>query len=105
MNQKNIIAGFKTTGIYPFNPRVLVPESNTDASDSPLSLCKATGLKYIPLYSPQPKFQKSLSHIAELSFTDEEMVRYERKDMTYLMRGMNSGCNFTTLSLTLNQKN
>ena len=79
MNQKNIIAGFKTTGIYPFNPRVLVPESNTDASDSPLSLCKATGLKYIPLYSPQPKFQKSLSHIAELSFTDEEMVRYERR--------------------------
>ena len=51
MTMKNIIGGFKTTGIYPFNPDELMPEKPSSPY-SPSSLCERTGLKYIPLFSP-----------------------------------------------------
>ena len=48
MTMKNVVGGFKTTGVYPFNPDELIPSPHS----SPPSLCKRTGLKYIPFCSP-----------------------------------------------------
>ena len=68
MTMKNIVAGFRTTGIYPFNPKALLPQPDIDPqSFSPASLCKRTGLKYIPLYSPVPKFRKGESSSATVT--------------------------------------
>jgi hypothetical protein len=52
MSMKNIRSGFKITGIYPFDPKALIPDSVTDndpISFDPSSLCQQTGVKYIPL--------------------------------------------------------
>ena len=58
MSQKYILAGFRTTGIYPFCRTKLLPDVEVgDKSYSncvPGSLPKRTGLAYIPLYSPKP---------------------------------------------------
>ena len=51
MTLKNIMSGFETTGIYPFNPKALVPEE-TFTEFHPEELSKSTGIKFIPLYSP-----------------------------------------------------
>ena len=42
----NIISGFRTTGIYPFNRQVFSPPGDE------MSLTKENGLAFIPLYSP-----------------------------------------------------
>ena len=54
MNMSNVIAGFRTTGIFPFNRNALLPvtESQTPSKFNPKSLCKGTKLKFIPVYSP-----------------------------------------------------
>ena len=49
MTAANIRAGFKTTGICPFNPNELI--SDKPVSPCP-SLCQKSHLKYIPFYSP-----------------------------------------------------
>ena len=60
MSMKNITSGFKTTGIYPFNPRALQPEvEKVSPLFNPASLCEKTGINYIPLYSPHRKFRHS----------------------------------------------
>ena len=51
MTLKNIMSGFETTGIYPFNPKTLLPEE-TFTEFHPEELSKSTGTKFIPLYSP-----------------------------------------------------
>ena len=48
MTAHNIKAGFKTTGIYPYNPEAAIQRKA--ASPHP-SLCQRTGLQYIPFYS------------------------------------------------------
>lgn len=51
MTMKNITAGFRVTGIYPFNREaVLVKKEFTQFQ--PEDLLKSSGLKFIPLYSP-----------------------------------------------------
>jgi hypothetical protein len=47
MTMTNVISGFRTTGIYPFNRGALLPEEVENAD-----LCKETGLKFIPLLTP-----------------------------------------------------
>lgn len=57
MNQKNIISGFRVTGICPFDPSKVqgtVPASPPlkNRVFKPEMLSQRTGLAYIPLYSP-----------------------------------------------------
>ena len=52
MSMSSVIAGFRTTGVYPFNRHALQPATDTPTSFNPASLCDRTGLKFIPLYSP-----------------------------------------------------
>ena len=58
MTINNIIASFKVTGIYPFDRLAIkLPEEAARSSAyidfKPESLCKNTGLAYIPFYSPR----------------------------------------------------
>lgn len=63
MTMKNVMASFKMTGVYPFNPSVIpLPNEDEDfKSFKPVSLVEKTGLAYIPLYSPAGKESKSSS--------------------------------------------
>ena len=51
MTIKNVVAGFRVTGVCPFDRKAIkIPEECT--SFKPESLPQSTGLAYIPLYSP-----------------------------------------------------
>ena len=53
MSIGNITSGFKTTGIYPFNPKKLLPQ---EEQPSPFrQLGKRTGIKYIPFSTATPR--------------------------------------------------
>lgn len=56
MTAKNVMSGFKTTGIYPFNPAALIPDPPAATS----SLCERTGIKYIPFHSRRRSHFQSL---------------------------------------------
>lgn len=49
MTMKNILGGFRVTGVYPVNRNVV---EVTDVPNPKPSLTEATGLAFIPLYSP-----------------------------------------------------
>ncbi len=86
MSIKNVCGGFKTTGIYPFNPHALLPKKPDSTIYNPHSLGKKMGLRYIPLYSPIQKFKK-VSHlepnpssdVSDATFSAEEIARYQRR--------------------------
>lgn len=69
MNPANIASGFHATGVYPFNrnatkiPGVLETES---CSSPECGLAEASGLAYIPLYSPAPPWNISVFSEAEI---------------------------------------
>ena len=75
MTMTNIISGFKTTGIYPFNPQALLPPDKPIAN-SPIF--KQTSLSFIPLISPFPKRYES-HKVTDESFTDDKIARYKRR--------------------------
>ena len=80
MNMTNVIAGFRTTGIFPFNRNALLPvtESLTPSKFNPKSLCKGTKLKFIPVYSPVQSKPMPPSSPPLYNFTEEEITqRYE----------------------------
>ena len=52
MTIKNITAGFRTTGICPYNRNAIRFPDKQFAEFQPDALIKSTGLKFIPLYSP-----------------------------------------------------
>ena len=57
MTPSNIVAGFRSTGVCPFNRyAILHGDSSADRS---CNLSKATGLTYIPLFSPAPRRRHS----------------------------------------------
>ena len=65
MTMTNILGGFRTTGVYPFNRNALQLKTMSTTFDSS-SLTERTGLKFIPLYSPavpqsQPRVATSAS--------------------------------------------
>lgn len=53
MTPRNILAGFRVTGVYPFNRNAF----DLDSEERKETLSEKTGLSYIPLYTPS----KSLS--------------------------------------------
>ena len=65
MTLTNITAGFRNTGVCPFNRNAVCIPSEEPTKFNPEALPKSTGIKYIPLYSPahhrQPKPDKASS--------------------------------------------
>jgi hypothetical protein len=53
MSQKNIISGFKITGVYPFDRKVVQEELHVSKATSMHTLSEETGIAYIPLYTPR----------------------------------------------------
>ncbi len=52
MSMKNVIAGFRVCGVYPFDREALVLPEEKYTSFKPETLPQRSGLKYIPMYSP-----------------------------------------------------
>ena len=89
MTMKNIIGGFKTTGVFPMNREAIMPKSSPvkegNMFDTP-SLPKATGIKFLPLHSPFPSQKTRLEDeliddvtmspsVSDVKFTAEELER------------------------------
>ena len=84
MTMTNVIAGFHTTGIFPFNRNALLPVSGSETPSkfNPKSLCEGMKLKFIPVYSPAtPAQSKSMpsSHSLLYDFTEEEVVLFTKR--------------------------
>ena len=84
MTMTNVIAGFHTTGIFPFNRNALLPvsRSETPSKFNPKSLCEGTKLKFIPVYSPAtPAQSKSIPSSSSLlyDFTEEEVALFTKR--------------------------
>ncbi len=74
----SVIAGFRTTGVYPFDRHALQPAGSTPTRFNPASLSERTGLNFIPLYSPAR--QRSVASSPSVAtFTKDEMVRFQRQ--------------------------
>jgi len=72
MTSKNIMAGFKTTGVYPTDRKaILLPGA---FKSSRPTLGERSGLKYIPLYDPSHSVS---SPGKEVHFSDAELQRFE----------------------------
>jgi len=75
MSMKNILAGFRVTGIYPLSRQALQPGQERETS----SLTDATGLAFIPLCSPAPHTSKSNKSRREVPvFSSEKLVVFQR---------------------------
>ena len=62
MTMKNVMAGFRVWGVYPFNREALVLPEEEYTSFKPEALPQISGLKYIPMYSPaRPELNLNLS--------------------------------------------
>ena len=59
MTLPNIVAGFRVTGVCPFNRNAVRLPSEARTKFDPEALPKSTGIKYIPLYSPARSHQPS----------------------------------------------
>ena len=84
MTMTNVIAGFHTTGIFPFNRNALLPVlgSETPFKFNPKSLCEGTKLKFTPVYSPAtPAQSKSMPSSCSLlyDFTEEEVALFTKR--------------------------
>ena len=65
MTMENTIAGFRTTGIYPFDRHALCSYEQQSVKFRPAALGEKTGLKFIPLYTPTRRRQ--LPHLSDRS--------------------------------------
>ena len=80
MNMTNVIAGFLTTGIFPFNRNALsVSGSETPSKFNPKSLCEGTKLKFIPVYSPAQSKSMPPSSSLLYDFTEEEVALFTKR--------------------------
>ena len=74
---ENVIAGFRCTGIYPFNPDALLLSTSLSSQLQDItSFVCGNGLKlvllYTPLSSPMPKDTRS-------TFSEEQILLYQRR--------------------------
>lgn len=77
MTQNNVLSGFRTTGIYPFDPNKVLSrlQPQKSASKEQLqSLPQRTGLNYIPFYSPARGNSSKQSSHDESSFSEDEVT-------------------------------
>ena len=73
MTMVNIVARFRTTGIYPLDRSVV--STRSVAESNPSTLPERTGLKFIPLYSPSVR--RPTARVS--TFSAEEIARYEAR--------------------------
>ena len=69
MTPRNILSGFRTTGIFPFNR-----DSIKLPTDPALSLSIETGISYIPLYTPVKRRISTSKVIESPVYSEEETV-------------------------------
>ena len=74
MTMTNIVAGFRTAGVYPVN-RVAVEGKKVTACES---LAERTGLSFIPLYSPSRR--NTQTRRTQADFDPDEIALF-RRDM------------------------
>ena len=68
MTPKNILAGFRVTGVHPLNRSAL------DLNHKKPSLAEKTGLRYIPLYTPSKSIAESKSDApASMNISEEQI--------------------------------
>ena len=87
MSMRNIMAGFRTTGVYPFNRDAIQIVDSAPHTSAFVSLPESTELAFIPLYSPVhrtlsgccSKSQDLKLDIANIDFTKKEHTRFERR--------------------------
>ena len=76
MHPSNIISGFRSTGVYPFDRTAIrVPGLEEENKDTD-SLAISSGLAYIPLYSPAPQ-----RHSVEKKdqFTEADLRKFQER--------------------------
>ena len=102
MTPKNILSGFRVTGIYPFNQervKAEVPQTKP-------TLAERTGLAYIPLYSPvrkkvcskydattrptTPESSDESSYLLERSFSESDLAGLRTKRATSITKFLNT---------------
>ncbi|CAI8012616.1 hypothetical protein GBAR_LOCUS8090 [Geodia barretti] len=73
MTMTNVIAGFRTAGVYPLNRLAVAGKSKTACE----SLAEKTGLKFIPLYSPSHRRTQAVR--TGTTFEPEEMTLFQTR--------------------------
>ena len=76
MHPINIISGFRSTGIYPFDRNAIHVPDLEEENDVQESLAIASGLAYIPLYSPVPR-QHSTCCKMYVEFAEADLWRFQ----------------------------
>ena len=82
MTMENVMAGFRTTGIFPFNRHALRPHERQSGKFRPASLSEKTGLRFIPLYTPTRRRQ--LSHLSDRSMHPQSQHSKEQLSLPVL---------------------
>ena len=73
MTPRNILAGFRTTGIYPLNRNAIrLPDDGVTSN-----LCQKIGLPYIPLYTPA-KRRVSIGVAESPKLSRSELLKFEQ---------------------------
>ena len=100
MTIQNVIGGFRTTGVYPFDRSSLsLPEKSNRAS-----LAERTGLGFVPLYSPSHQRQHSRVSVVLSLLKRLQHIRGDlRKGMISLMRNTRNGYLCTILKLYISE--
>ena len=82
MTAKNIITGFRITGIFPVDRNAI-----TLPGEKRKSLAERTGLSYIPFMSPtkKTKVKFSVNDIDNYKFSEESIPRYSQRDGLQLL--------------------
>ena len=80
MSQKNVLGGFKTTGIYPFDRNKLLSRLQPQQQQQtlqfrPEALPKSTGIQYIPFYGSAPPSLSSEVYSLDRSFSENDVRR------------------------------
>ena len=70
MTMTNVIAGFRCTGIYPFDRNALALLSSSSVVSKRTSLSEKTGLNFIPLFTPARK-DRSADCVVSSCFTGD----------------------------------
>lgn len=73
MTPINVLAGFRTTGVYPLNRDAIKLPGDGVVS----SLCQKTGMLYIPLYTLIKRRISEVS-VTSPSFTQSELLEFEQ---------------------------
>ena len=86
MIAKNIQAGFKVSGVFPFNKHPFDLPCEAYASFKPDEVVKKSKLKYIPLYSPAPSRKERTSNDSTCGLLDETTVKDSHTDHSQTSR-------------------